>query len=157
MNVEYARLIEKKAICAAKLDDQSAALKSHTEALKIYRTVHGTSHPFVKNSLYNIGLSLNSLGKPEKARKCLQQAYKATKNLHGEENIDCAEINFHIGISYKLQENFTAAKNYFDDSINTRKIFSDDPKCLAKSFEMAGDVVSEHVHGTNEPRRLHHN
>jgi len=51
----------------------------------------------VKNSLFNIGLCLNSLGKPEKAKKCLEQAYKLTKNLYGEETLESSDILFHIG------------------------------------------------------------
>lgn len=89
--------MEKKAICLATISKYSAAVASHTEALKVYRSVHGPSHISVKNSLFNIGLCLNSLGKPEKAKKCLEQAYKLTKNLYGEETLESSDILFHIG------------------------------------------------------------
>ena len=70
-----------------------------------------------------------------------------TKNMYGDQNIESAEIKFHIGISYKLEGDWKEASQYFDDSISLRIIYSDNGKSLAETFEMAGDAVSRNMIG----------
>jgi len=136
-------MLQKKGICLALMNDYRRALNAHTDALQIYKRIHGSSHMSVKNSLFNTALCLNALQRPAKARECLNQAYKITKKELGDDNMEAADIQFHVGISYKLEKDYKAAKKCFDDTIHLRRLHSK-YECpnTAEIFEMVGDAVS---------------
>lgn len=103
LNVKYADMIQKKGICLAIMSEYRSALYVHTSAMKIYKRIYGASHISVKNCLFNIALCLNSMEKPQKARICLRKAYQLTMKEFGEETLETADIQFHIGLTYKIE------------------------------------------------------
>ena len=145
LNLRYAKMMEQKGTCLARMDNHSDALISYAEALKIFKSVHGSFHLSVKNVLLDIGVCYNSLGKGSKARKCLQEASKITQHFYGDDHIDLVDIQFQKGVSYRIERNFNEAIKCFNNCISLRRIHCENSVQLAELFEMIGDTVSENA------------
>lgn len=50
--------------------EHSLAIEAYIISLRIYKHHYGDSHLSVANSLFNLGVSLNSKGSPDKGLRC---------------------------------------------------------------------------------------
>lgn len=143
-SLEYAEVQEKKGLCLSKANSNTRALAAHKSAKQIYCREYGEDHIKVKTCLYNIALCCIALERWMEARQCLLQMYKKISSILGNENIELANIQFYIGLTYQKTGNWKEAKKCLDDSIYIRKLHGQyHQKLTAETLDIIGDIVNK--------------
>ena len=144
-HLEYANILQKRGICLSSMakNDLHNAIFSHMESLKIYQGIHGSNHFDVANALFSIAVCMNSQGSPNQASKLLQKAHSIIKNSMGDDSLDLVDILHQLGISYKLMNDLTEARNTLEGAIQIQKQHSQYQTLKsAQIIELIGDIVS---------------
>ena len=102
-------------------NEHPLAIEAYIITLRIYKQHYGDSHLSVANSLFNLGVSLNAKGSPEKGLKCFFKALRISKAELGEDHLDVADTYEQMAFCHKTMMNYTEAIEYFEKALNARK------------------------------------
>lgn len=116
------------------------ALKSYTEAVRLYTECLGDNHLTVADALYNVGICLNETNDPNKAIKCLERALRITHNHLGEDHYDNADILQQLAVSYRLNTDTQKALDLCNRVIGLRTNKGDESFAVLLQFN--GELVS---------------
>jgi tetratricopeptide (TPR) repeat protein len=105
-------------------NEHPLAIEAYIETLRIYKQHYGDSHLSVANTLFNLGISLNAKGAPEKGLRCFVKALRISKAKLGDDHLDVADTYEQMATSNKLMQNNREAINFFDKALNIRKILT---------------------------------
>lgn len=73
------------------------------------------------NTLFNLGVSLNAKGSPDKAIRCFVKAIRITKAKLGDDHLDVADTYEQVAESNKLLFRYNDATNYYEKALAVRK------------------------------------
>ncbi|KDO03097.1 MULTISPECIES: tetratricopeptide repeat protein [spotted fever group] len=77
------------------------SLKYHKEALKIFQELYQSNHPYVADSLNNIGAAYAKLGDTKEELKYLKEALKMSQDLYQSNHPDIAASLNNVGLAYR--------------------------------------------------------
>lgn len=120
-HMKYARLLHQQANFHGAHKEHSLAIDAYVEALRIYKGEHGDTHLSVANTLFNLGVSLNAKGTPDKAVRCFTKALRITIARLGEDHLDVADTYEQIAESNKLLHRYSDTTNYYEKALSVRK------------------------------------
>ena len=76
--LSISQLLHQKGNIHGTKNEHPLAIEAYIITLRIYKQHYGDSHLSVANSLFNLGVSLNAKGSPEKGLKCFIKVSRKT-------------------------------------------------------------------------------
>ena len=116
-----AQLLHQKGNIHSSKREHALAIEAYIVTLRIYKQHYGDSHLSVANSLFNLGVSLNAKGSPDKGLRCFMKALRVSKVKLGEDHLDVADTYEQIARSNKLILKYNDAIDYFEKALIIRK------------------------------------
>ena len=116
------------------------ALNSFTEAIQVYKSLHGEEHLNVANALFNVGVCLKETGDIDRAMKCFSRALSITSSQLGEDHEQVAETLQQMAEVYNLKNDTRGAIKWCEKALQVRRYKED--HALATLLNFAGELVS---------------
>jgi tetratricopeptide (TPR) repeat protein len=117
------------------------SLKYHKEALEIYQALYQGNHPFIAQSLDNVGIIYSKLGNVKEELKYLKEALRMSKKLYPINRLDIAATLNNVGIAYMNSGNFSKALEYLKKALKIGKeLHKGDHSLIASSLSNIGEI-----------------
>jgi tetratricopeptide (TPR) repeat protein len=138
------KLLHQKGNIHGTKGEHPLAIEAYIVTLRIYKQHYGDSHLRVANSLFNLGVSLNAKGSPDKGLRCFVKSLRISKSKLGEDHLDVADTFEQMAISHKLMFDYNEAIMHFEKALAIRKQLSGgDLKVAAIMHEMGVVYLKE--------------
>ncbi|XP_078660861.1 uncharacterized protein LOC144905200 isoform X2 [Branchiostoma floridae x Branchiostoma belcheri] len=149
---EKMELFFHKGCCWSQMGDYHKAINYYEQALPMYRSIHGQTHPMIAVLLNNLGLAWDNLGDQKKAISYNEQALRMRRSMYGDKtaHFDTAISLSNLGSVWMGLGDIRKAINYFEQALEMyRGIYGQSPDArMAKSLDnlgLAWDELGDYV------------
>jgi tetratricopeptide (TPR) repeat protein len=126
------------------------AMASFTEAVQVFRSMHGEEHLEVANSLFNIGVCLQETEDCDRAMRCFSRALAISRSQLGEDHLEVAETLQHMAEIYRKKEDPKSALSMCEQALHIRRYHED--TALAALLNFSGELYTSVRNGDEAER-----
>ena len=131
-----ALLFHQMATYARRQGNAFKAKKYHTQALEIFKSFFGESHPSVADTLNNLGNAWSDLGEKKKAIEYYEKALEIFKSFLGESHPSVADTLNNLGTAWSDLGEKKKAIEYYEKALKMKKAF------LGESHPSVADILN---------------